>query len=262
MTNDVEFVVEPGGTLAGRIRVPGDKSISHRSVMLGALCEGTTRVNGFLEGADCIATIGAFRKMGVRIDGPRSGELHIEGVGLHGLRPPSEALDLGNSGTSMRLLAGLLAGQNFDCVLVGDESLSRRPMARVLKPLSSMGAKVIGTGDGTPPLRISGVGRLRGINYRLPVASAQVKSCLLLAGLYADGETCIEEPAPTRDHTERMLEALAGLWSEKDHASVCGVVANSWPGISRSPLTCRRRRFFWWARASPRGRIWCWSKWA
>lgn len=208
MTNDLEFVIEPGGALTGRLRVPGDKSISHRSVMLGAICDGTTRVTGFLEGADCVATIRAFRKLGVRIDGPRAGKVAIEGVGLHGLRPPNEALDLGNSGTSMRLLAGMLAGQNFDCILVGDESLSKRPMARVLKPLGSMGAKVKGTGDGTPPLRISGRVPLHGIRYRLPVASAQVKSCLLLAGLYADGETCIEEPTPTRDHTERMLEAL------------------------------------------------------
>jgi len=220
MPVETHFHIEPGGALTGRIRVPGDKSISHRSVMLGAICEGTTRVSGFLEGADCVATIAAFRQMGVRIDGPTGGRVEIEGVGLHGLHPPQAPLDLGNSGTSMRLLSGLLAGQRFDSVLLGDKSLSKRPMGRVMEPLSSMGAHIVGTETGTPPVRITGGHQLQGIHYRLPMASAQVKSCLLLAGLYASGETCVEEPAPTRDHTERMLEALEYPVARSD-GSVC-----------------------------------------
>lgn len=220
MASEPQFVVEPGGALTGGIRVPGDKSISHRSVMLGALCEGTTHVNGFLEGADCVATIRAFRNMGVQVAGPREGRVVIDGVGLRGLRPPAEALDLGNSGTSMRLLSGLLAGQSFDSVLVGDASLSKRPMGRVIEPLLSMGAKISATEQGTPPIAIRGGAALRGIQYRLPMASAQVKSCLLLAGLYADGDTCVEEPAPTRDHTERMLESL-GWPVQRSGARAC-----------------------------------------
>lgn len=201
----VTFTIEPGGRLTGELRVPGDKSISHRSVMLGAIAEGETRVDGFLQGADALATLRAFREMGVSVAGPEDGCVRIQGVGLHGLRPPAGALDLGNSGTSMRLLCGLLAGQRFDTVLTGDASLSRRPMRRVTEPLADMGA-LIETGDGgTAPLRIRGGRTLRGIDYELPVASAQVKSCLLLAGLYAQGETRVTEPAPTRDHTERML---------------------------------------------------------
>jgi 3-phosphoshikimate 1-carboxyvinyltransferase len=188
--------------------------------MLASLSEGTTRISGFLEGADCVATMEAFRQLGVPIERVREGEVVIEGVGMHGLRPPSNALDLGNSGTSMRLLTGLLAGQRFDSELVGDESLSRRPMARVLDPLRCMGAMVEGSEAGTPPLRILGGHPLKAIHYRLPVASAQVKSCLLLAGLYASGRTCIEEPAPTRDHTERMLESLS--WPvERNGSRVC-----------------------------------------
>jgi 3-phosphoshikimate 1-carboxyvinyltransferase len=201
----ITFRVQPGGTLRGEARVPGDKSISHRSIMLGALAEGTSRVSGFLEADDCLATMNAFRAMGVRIDGPEAGCVTVHGVGLQGLRMPSEALYLGNSGTSMRLLAGLLAGQSFDTVLTGDSSLSRRPMKRVTEPLRAMGAAITTTEAGTAPLCIKGGARLRGICYDLPVASAQVKSCLLLAGLYAEGETSVREPAPTRDHTERML---------------------------------------------------------
>ena len=200
-----DWVVRPGGRLAGRLRVPGDKSISHRAVMLGALADGVTEVTGFLEGADCLATMGAFRAMGVRIEGPEGGRLVIEGVGMEGLRPPPGPLDLGNSGTSMRLLAGLLAGQPFDTVLTGDASLSRRPMRRVTEPLARMGARIETTPEGTAPLRIHGNPHLRGIDHRSPVASAQVKSAVLLAGLYAEGRTCVTEPAPTRDHTERML---------------------------------------------------------
>ena len=202
------FRVEPGGSLTGNIQVPGDKSISHRSIMLGSLADGETRVSGFLEGADSLATLEAFRAMGVQISDPQAGELTIRGVGLNGLRKSEQPLDLGNSGTSMRLLTGLLAGQQFDSELVGDESLSRRPMSRVAAPLSLMGARIDTAPGGTPPLRIGGGKNLVGIEYPMPMASAQVKSCLLLAGLYAQGETAVIEPAPTRDHTERMLRAF------------------------------------------------------
>ncbi len=205
---DLTFTVEPGGALRGRLRVPGDKSISHRAIMLGALAEGMTTVTGFLEGEDCLATLRAFRAMGVRIDGPDQGRVTVHGVGLHGLRPPAGTLDMGNSGTSMRLMSGLLAGQAFDTVLSGDASLNRRPMRRVTEPLALMGARIEATELGTAPLRIHGGQRLTGIDYSLPVASAQVKSCLLLAGLYAAGVTRVTEPAPTRDHTERMLEGF------------------------------------------------------
>ncbi len=203
--SSLRFIARPGGKLTGRLRVPGDKSISHRSIMLGALAEGTTEVSGFLEGEDSLATLNAFRAMGVDIEGPVAGRVTIHGAGLHGLQPPAGALDLGNSGTSMRLLAGLLAAQPFDSVLTGDASLSKRPMRRVTQPLSQMGAQLETSEDGTPPIHIHGNARLKGIHYEMPVASAQVKSCLLLAGLYAEGETCVTEKAPTRDHTERML---------------------------------------------------------
>jgi 3-phosphoshikimate 1-carboxyvinyltransferase len=201
------FEVSPGGRFAGTLRVPGDKSISHRAIMLGAIAEGHTRVSGFLEGEDTLATLSAFRAMGVLIE--RSADrLSIDGVGLHGLRPPVAPLDLGNSGTSMRLLAGLLAGQRFDTTLTGDASLSRRPMRRVTEPLARMGALIDTTPAGTAPLHIHGGRTLTGIDYASPVASAQVKSCLLLAGLYASGATRISEPMLSRDHTERMLEAF------------------------------------------------------
>ncbi|MEO6696954.1 MAG: 3-phosphoshikimate 1-carboxyvinyltransferase [Gammaproteobacteria bacterium] len=199
------FNVTPGGRLQGCLRVPGDKSISHRAIMLGSIAEGVTEVHGFLEGEDSLATLAAFRAMGVRIEGPKQGRVTIHGVGLHGLKPSAGPLDLGNSGTSMRLLCGLLAGQRFDSVLIGDESLSRRPMKRVTEPLAGMGASIIATERGTAPLKIQGGQQLTGIDYVMPVASAQVKSSLLLAGLYALGRTCVTEPAPTRDHTERML---------------------------------------------------------
>jgi 3-phosphoshikimate 1-carboxyvinyltransferase len=201
------FEVRAGGRLRGRIRVPGDKSISHRALMLGAIADGITEIEGFLEGEDTLATLAAFRAMGVRIerDGRR---VTIHGVGIDGLTPPGKPLDLGNSGTSMRLLAGLLAGQRFDTELVGDSSLMRRPMRRVTDPLARMGARIECGEGGTAPLRIHGGTTLAGIDYAMPVASAQVKSCLLLAGLYAQGETCVSEPAPSRDHTERMLQAL------------------------------------------------------
>ena len=205
-----EFHVQPGGRLQGRLRVPGDKSISHRSIMLGSLAEGVTEVHGFLEGEDALATLQAFRDMGVQIEGPTQGRVRIHGVGMQGLQAPAQALYLGNSGTSMRLLSGILAAQAFDTVMTGDESLSRRPMERIAVPLRTMGAQIDSTGDrGTPPLTIRGGRHLRGREYRMPVASAQVKSGVLLAGLWAEGETCVIEPAPTRDHTERMLRGFS-----------------------------------------------------
>lgn len=219
-SENVIYTVRPGGRLQGRVRVPGDKSISHRSIMLGALAEGETHISGFLEGEDNLATLEAFRAMGVRIEGPQAGRVVVHGVGMHGLKAPAGPLYLGNSGTSMRLLTGLLAAQAFDVELTGDPSLSRRPMRRVTEPLALMGAKVETTGKGTPPLRISGGQPLRAIHYPMPVASAQVKSCLLLAGLYAQGRTCVTEPAPSRDHTERMLEGF-GYPVERLGATVC-----------------------------------------
>ncbi|QQS55042.1 MAG: 3-phosphoshikimate 1-carboxyvinyltransferase [Candidatus Competibacteraceae bacterium] len=215
---DLTFTIEPGGALRGRLRVPGDKSISHRAIMLGALAEGTTAVTGFLEGEDCLATLRAFRAMGVRIDGPDQGRVTVHGVGRHGLHAPTEPLDMGNSGTSMRLMSGILAGQAFDTALAGDASLNRRPMRRVTEPLTRMGAWIETSETGAAPLRIHGGRHLIGIDYPLPVASAQIKSCLLLAGLYAAGVTRITEPAPTRDHTERMLEGFGyPLVREGDH---------------------------------------------
>ncbi len=219
-SSSVRFLVQPGGCLRGTLRVPGDKSISHRSIMLGALAEGTTEVEGFLEGEDNLSTLRAFRDLGVAIEGPDAGRVVIHGVGLHGLKPPPGPLDLGNAGTSMRLLAGLMSGQAFDVQLGGDESLSRRPMRRVTEPLASMGAQIETTAEGTPPLRVRGGQALHGIDYDMPVASAQVKSCLLLAGLYAQGRTCVREPAPTRDHTERMLEGF-GYPVQRDGQRVC-----------------------------------------
>jgi len=207
-TDTLRFMVQPGGALKGDIQVPGDKSISHRAVIFGVLAQGVTEVSGFLDGLDCLATRDAFRAMGVKIEGPAEGHLTIHGVGLRGLQAPVRVLDMGNSGTSMRLLAGLLSAQLFDSVLVGDESLMRRPMRRVIEPLTQMGARIEANVKGTAPLRIHGGQKLHGINYTLPVASAQVKSALLLAGLYAQGETLIHEPAPSRDHTERMLQSL------------------------------------------------------
>ena len=205
---NISFQVDAGGSLKGCIRVPGDKSISHRSIMLGAIAEGTTRISGFLEGEDSLATLRAFQAMGVDIEGPDKGRVVVHGVGLNGLQAPAQPLDLGNSGTSMRLLSGLLAGQAFDSELVGDSSLMSRPMRRVTAPLAQMGAEIDTTDAGTAPLKIKGGRRLQAIDYHMPVASAQVKSCLLLAGLYAHGRTCVHEPAPTRDHTERMLNGM------------------------------------------------------
>jgi 3-phosphoshikimate 1-carboxyvinyltransferase len=216
----LNYTVGPGGALKGRLRVPGDKSISHRAIMLASIAEGVSRITGFLEGEDAIATLKAFRAMGVRIGGPDHGNVTVYGVGLRGLKAPPHALDCGNSGTAMRLLAGLLAGQPFDCELTGDASLVRRPMKRVADPLNRMGAHIETAADGRPPLKIHGGRTLTGIHYTMPVASAQVKSALLLAGLYAAGRTCVTEPAPTRDHTERMLAAFGGA-VEREGGTVC-----------------------------------------
>jgi 3-phosphoshikimate 1-carboxyvinyltransferase len=202
-----EFVVEPCAGVAGQVRVPGDKSISHRALMLGAIAAGTTQVEGFLEGEDCLATLRAVASLGVNVQRPAPGEVVIEGVGLRGLGRPRSVLDMGNAGTAMRLFMGLLSAQGFDSELIGDESLMRRPMERVAKPLRAMGAQ-IDTQDGRPPVRIRGGAALRGLRYEMPMASAQVKSAVLLAGLYAEGETTVVEPAVTRDHTERMLQSF------------------------------------------------------
>ncbi len=229
--SDVRFYVGPGGKLTGCLRVPGDKSISHRSIMLGSLAEGATEVSGFLEGEDSLATLSAFRAMGVTIEGPDNGNVHIQGVGLHGLKPPADNLYLGNSGTSMRLMTGLLAGQSFDTTLTGDSSLSGRPMNRVVMPLTSMGANIDASATGTAPLLVHGGAALTGINYNMPVASAQVKSSLLLAGLYASGNTCVSEPAPTRDHTERMLAGM-GYPVQREGNRVCIESGHGLQGIA------------------------------
>ncbi len=193
--------------LNGSIRVPGDKSISHRSVMLGAVARGVTKVEHFLPGEDCLSTISCFEKMGVTID--RDGEnVIINGAGWDGLKEPKEILDVGNSGTTTRLLLGVLAGIPFHACLIGDESISKRPMKRVTEPLRMMGAKIDGREEGQyTPLTVRG-GSLQGINFHSPVASAQVKSSILLAGLNSDGETTVSEPHQSRDHTERMLKAF------------------------------------------------------
>ena len=197
--------IEPAAALRGHIAVPGDKSISHRAVLLGAIADGETSVRGFGRSQDTEATIGAVRALGATVHDDDVDVLRIEGVGLRGLQEPDEPVDCGNSGTTIRLLAGILAGERGRFELTGDDSLRRRPMGRIAGPLAQMGAQVQTT-DGTPPLTIDG-GELHGIRYELPVASAQVKSCVLLAGLYAQGRTTVVEPLPTRDHTELMLQA-------------------------------------------------------
>ena len=201
------YVVDPADRVAGEITVPGDKSVSHRAVMFGALAEGRTRVTGFLEGEDCLSTMQAVAHLGVHVERPGPGEVIVDGVGLQGLHAPTATLDMGNAGTAMRLFMGLLSAQPFDSELIGDASLMRRPMERVAKPLRAMGAR-IETHDGKPPVRIHGGQPLQGIRYEMPVASAQVKSAVLLAGLYATGETAVVEPGVTRDHTERMLQSF------------------------------------------------------
>ncbi len=201
------YTVMPAASVSGRMRVPGDKSISHRSLMLGGIASGTTQVRGFLDSADCLATLAALQSMGVRVDRQDANSLTVHGKGIAGLHAPAGVLDMGNAGTAIRLSMGLLAGQRFTSVLTGDASLQKRPMERVAAPLRLMGAS-ISTTNGRPPVTLSPVSRLNGVDYALPVASAQVKSAILLAGLYAEGVTQVTEPAPTRDHTERMLRSL------------------------------------------------------
>jgi len=202
------WIAHQGQPLTGTLTIPGDKSVSHRAIMLAALAEGNSYIDGFLEGEDARATCAIFRQLGVRIDHPESGRRVVYGVGLNGLKAPAAPLDCGNAGTGMRLLAGLLAGQAFNSTLIGDASLSKRPMRRVMAPLSQMGARIEAEPGDVPPLRITGGQRLHGIEYDNTLASAQVKSSLLLAGLYAKGETTVLEPRPTRDYTERMLAAF------------------------------------------------------
>lgn len=206
--------------LKGTLTVPGDKSISHRAIMFGSLAEGTTTIHGFLKGADCLSTIDCFRKMGISIE-EKEDTIYVHGKGLHGLHKPEETLDVGNSGTTTRLISGILAGQNFDTVLSGDASLNSRPMGRIMKPLSMMGADITSIHDtGCAPLSIKGRS-LNAIHYDSPVASAQVKSCVLLAGLYANGKTSVTEPALSRDHTERMLRSFgANIVSDKNTCTI------------------------------------------
>jgi 3-phosphoshikimate 1-carboxyvinyltransferase len=219
----MDFKVTPSTLRDATVTVPGDKSISHRSLMLGSIAEGRTEVSGFLAGEDCLATLAAMRALGVEIDQPSATQMSINGVGLHGLREASGTLDLGNSGTAMRLMAGLLAGQRFSSTLTGDESLTSRPMGRIIKPLTMMGAAIDSDCDGTPPLQIAGGLRLQGVHYEMPIASAQVKSSVLLAGLYADGTTSVTEPAVTRDHTERMLGSMGvKLGRDQNEISLAG----------------------------------------
>jgi 3-phosphoshikimate 1-carboxyvinyltransferase len=202
-----QFVCQPGGSVTGEIRVPGDKSISHRSIILASIAEGVSHISGFLQGEDSLDTIKSFQQMGVEIERNQD-QVKVTGVGLHGLSQPTADLDVGNSGTAMRLLLGLLAGQNFDARLIGDSSLSSRPMRRVIDPLELMGAVIESEPGGRAPLQVRGGQSLQAIEYDMPIASAQVKSCLLLAGLYTPGETIVHEPAPTRDHSERMLRGF------------------------------------------------------
>lgn len=208
MSGRLDWITRPARGLHGEVMVPGDKSVSHRAIMLAALADGDSRITGFLEAEDTRASALIFGQMGVHIARPAAGERIVHGVGLHGLRAPKGVLDCGNSGTAMRLLCGVLAGQSFDSILAGDASLSQRPMRRVTDPLTTMGANIDTAEGGTPPLRVRGGRALRGIEYASPIASAQVKSAVLLAGLYAGGKTAVVEARPTRDYTERMLAAF------------------------------------------------------
>ena len=217
-TPPARYLARPVANLGGAIAVPGDKSISHRALLLGGIARGTTRVRGFLASEDCLATLAALRALGVAIERPLPTEVLVHGVGLRGLKDAGAALDMGNAGTAIRLFMGLLAGQRFDSTLLGDASLMRRPMERVAQPLRSMGAR-IDTVEGRPPVRIHGGQRLRAIDYAMPMASAQVKSAVLLAALQAEGVTRVSEPAPTRDHTERMLAGF-GVSVVRDTATV------------------------------------------
>lgn len=203
---NIDFQSKPCVGLHGQIRVSSDKSISHRALMLASLATGTSKIKNFLASEDTMATLNAMRQLGVKIEGPIEDQLMIHGVGMHGLKVPETAIDLGNSGTAMRLLTGILSAQSFASELIGDESLSKRPMARITKPLTEMAANIKLREDQFAPIKITPVKALKAIQYRLPMASAQVKSAILFAGLYAQGETKVIEPALSRDHTERMLQ--------------------------------------------------------
>ncbi len=204
----INTTVQAGGSMNGVVTVPGDKSCSHRAVIFASLAEGDSTISGFLAGEDSLNTAQAFQSMGVSIERFDETNLKIKGVGLHGLKAPTDPVYMGNAGTGMRLIAGVLAAQPFSSTITGDESLSRRPMGRIIQPLQKMGADISGDDQGKPPLKINPVATINAIHYDLPVASAQVKSCVLLAGLFADGEVSVTEPAPTRDHTERMLRSF------------------------------------------------------
>ena len=214
-----EYRVAPGGRVHGELTVPGDKSISHRALMLGGIAQGVTDITGFLAGEDCLATLRALQALGVRIERPEDQHVIVHGVGPKGLRGTAASLDMGNAGTAMRLSMGLLAPQSFSSTLIGDESLMRRPMERVATPLRLMGAN-IQTHNGRPPVEIHGNPQMRAIDYALPVASAQVKSAVLLAGLQASGQTRVTEPAPTRDHTERMLRSFGVKVAQRDSTAI------------------------------------------
>ena len=201
----MNLTVKPGQALKGKVVIPGDKSISHRSIMCAALAEGNSVIRGFLKGDDCLATLNAFSKMGVNVD-HHDNEIVVHGVGLRGLKKPDSDIYLGNSGTSIRLMSGLLCGQSFSSTLKGDASLSSRPMERIVTPLTAMGANISSSKGGNPPLEINPSERLKAFSYELPIASAQVKSCLMFAGLYVDGAVVIKEKIQTRDHTELMFK--------------------------------------------------------
>ncbi len=211
----IDFISDPAGPIKGTIQVPGDKSITHRGIILGAISDGKSIVRHYLDSEDIKATIDVFNEMGVKIDRTHDA-IEIHGVGLNGLTPPDKPLYFGNSGTSVRLMAGVLAGQSFNSELLGDESLMKRPMGRIVDPLRMMRAEVQCDERGTLPIRITGGKKIIGINYQTPVASAQLKSCLLFAGLYAEGQTSITEPVATRDHTERMLGCFGSNITKTD----------------------------------------------
>ena len=229
----MDRVISPASSVRGTLRLPGDKSISHRYAMLAAVAEGRTEIDNYSSGADCGSTLDCLRAMGVPVD--RSGNrVTIEGVGPGGLSAPSQPLDAGNSGSTIRMLSGILAGQSFECEIGGDESLSRRPMARIIEPLEQMGASIGAQDGGRPPLRIRG-GRLRPIEYHLPVASAQVKTALLFAGMFADGRTTVHEPLPTRNHSEIALREFgADLQADGLSISIAGGGAPARSAASRA----------------------------
>ena len=216
LKDSVNFRVHPSPSISGKAVIPGDKSISHRAIILSAIADGDSKIKNFLQGDDTLATINVFKKMGVDIKNNEN-FIKVKGVGLHGLYADDPIFDFGNSGTSVRLLAGLLSAQDFDSHLIGDESLMKRPMLRVIKPLQEMNAKITCTNSGTLPINIIGNQKIKSIKYKLPIASAQLKSCLLLAGLYANGTTEIYEKIETRDHTERMLTNFLHPVIKKDN---------------------------------------------